>query len=670
MERYRMSSIMHLGTPWGYNQSFSASYRAPFTRISALDFISASGSYNSTYTWDRGTQIGSVTTGHSIASRGTWSGDGRVNLEGLYNKTEYMRSLNQKYWGAARSNTGRRRARRMERSLTVIPDSTIQVKHGLRSKRVKVVATDDKGNPILLNTKFLDHNTVAITARSKGKNDTISRIVSLTITEVMTEDLSVLQKIGDYSLRGLMSLRNISFQYKRNRTLSLPLFNNEIGNFFGQSGRYGPLSPGLDFAFGFVGEDFISQSKERGWLITDNGQTSPALFSRGSEANIEVLIEPVKGLKITLTGNRTDNRTDQIQFMYDDMPVVRGGSFTMTTWALSSALRSSSEKDGYHSQAFETFAANIDAISERVRGQYRGLTYPMSGFLEGTMYAGQPFSEQIGDIQQNSGDILIPAFLSAYTGQSVDKVSLNPFPSFSALLPNWRVSYDGLINYFGLRDHFKSIVLNHAYQCVYTVGSYSSYSGWISAGASNDNLGFRRYELSGRPVPSSPFDISSVALSERFAPLIGIAVTLKNDITVSAEYRDQRTLTLNTSAAQVVEATTRGLVLGAGYKIVGFNTFMKIKGRQTGVSNDLSLNADFSIQNTQALIRRIEGQYTQATSGTRTVVMNFSANYVLSKRLTVGAYVDHQVNTPIVTDYAYPTVNTSYGLLFKLSLAR
>ena len=286
------------------------------------------------------------------------------------------------------------------------------------------------------------------------------------------------------------------------------------------------------------------------------------------------------------------------------------------------------------------------------------------------MYAGQSFSEEVGDVQQTSGDVLIPAFIAAYTGRDAGGISLAPFPSVGAMLPNWRVSYDGLINYFGLRERFKSIVFNHAYQCAYTIGSYSSYPGWVGADATDANIGFRMQELTGRPVPSSPFNITSVAIAERFAPLIGASVTLKNDITLSAEYRDQRTLTLNTSAAQVVEATTRGLVIGAGYKIVGFNTFLKMKGRQSGVSNDLSLNADFSIQNTQALIRRIEGAFTQATSGTRTMVLNFSANYVLSKRFTIGAYVDHQVNTPIVTAYAYPTVNTSYGLLFNLSLAR
>ncbi|MDE6542483.1 MAG: cell surface protein SprA [Muribaculaceae bacterium] len=664
------SSILRLGTPWGYNQSFSASYRLPLARIPVLDFVSATGSYSSTYTWDRGTKIGEVETGHSIASRGVWTGEGRLNLEGMYNKSGYLRELNQRYWGNARRGSSRRQLRRMERSVTLVPDSVVLLKHGLRSKRVKVNAIDASGKAVQLRIRPTDRNNMEIALRGSGVTDTARRIVTVTVTEVRDDERTVLRKIADYSVRALMSVRNISLQYKRNNTLSMPLFNNEIGNFFGQSGKYGPLSPGLDFAFGFAGEDFIARSKERGWLITDNGQTIPAMFSIGNEVHTEIQLEPVKGLKITLTGNRTDNRTKQVQFMYADMPVMRGGSFTMTTVALSSALRTSSADNGYYSSAFERFTDNVEVVAERVRSRYRGVTYPTGGFLEGTVYAGQSFSEDVGDVQQTSGDVLIPAFIAAYTGRDAGGVPLAPFPSVGAMLPNWRVSYDGLINYFGLRDRFKSIVFNHAYQCAYTIGSYSSYPGWMGADATDANIGFRMQEQTGRPVPSSPFNITSVAIAERFAPLIGASVTLKNDITLSAEYRDQRTLTLNTSAAQVVEATTRGLVIGAGYKIVGFNTFLKMKGRQSGVSNDLSLNADFSIQNTQALIRRIEGAYTQATSGTRTMVLNFSANYVLSKRFTIGAYVDHQVNTPIVTAYAYPTVNTSYGLLFNLSLAR
>ncbi len=106
-------------------------------------------------------------------------------------------------------------------------------------------------------------------------------------------------------------------------------------------------------------------------------------------------------------------------------------------------------------------------------------------------------------------------------------------------------------------------------------------------------------------MPSSPFNISSVTLTERFAPLIGVNFTLKNELQFNAEYRDQRTLTLNSSAAQVVEASTRGIKFGMGYKIVGFNTVLKMRGSQQGISNDLTLNAEVGINRTQALIRKI-----------------------------------------------------------------
>lgn len=176
--------------------------------------------------------------------------------------------------------------------------------------------------------------------------------------------------------------------------------------------------------------------------------------------------------------------------------------------------------------------------------------------------------------------------------------------------------------------------------------------------------------MTGNPVPSSPYNISSVAITEKFAPLVGVAVTLKNEMTVNADFRDSRTLTLNSAAGQIVEANQRGITVGLGYKIVGFNTVLKMKGSQQGISNDLTINADFGYSQSTALIRRIENAYTQATSGTRTININIAANYIMSKRLTIGAFFDHQINTPLVSSTSYPTTNTSFGLQFNLSLSR
>ena len=655
------NSILSMGTPWNYNQTFTMAYKAPFSKIPVLDFISGSVNYNATYKWERGATIDDVNMGNSISNQAAWTADGRVNFEGLWNKIPFVKDVNKRF--ANTRNTQRdRRAKKFERTYKLQEDTTVTIKHNLRNKKVKITATTTDGKPFAVKTRIDDPNTVTVLTHGNQN-------IKFTIIEVLKDEKSFMRNLGEYALRLIISPRSLSVRYRNTRTMMLPLFRPEIGNIFGQSNSYGPMSPGLDFAFGFNGDDYVQKALDRGWLITDDGQTSPAVISRTNELNLELQLELAKGLKLQLTANRTDNRTRQMQFMYEGIPTSYAGSYTKTHCAIGTALGSSKADDGYRSAPFEKFLQNIPVVRDRVEAQYAGVRYPDQGFIHGTTNAGQVFNPEVGSVSQTSSDVLIPAFVSAYTGTDPHKTWLNPFPNFSAVLPNWRLTYDGLLNLGNMRRIFKTFTLTHAYQCTYSVGSYSSYLNWVSAGG--QNTGFTLDELTGQPIPSSPYNISAVALTEKFAPLVGVNVTMQNDIQFSAEYRDSRTLTLNSSAGQVVEASTRGIKVGAGYKIIGFNKILKIKGSQQGVSNDLTLNADFGIDHTQALIRRIEsGGYTQPTSGNRTLTINFTANYVLSKKITLSAYFDHQVNNPVVTTSSYPTTNTSYGISINLSLAR
>lgn len=654
-------SILSMGTPWAYNQTFTGQYRAPFSKIPAIDFLTGNVSYNATYKWDRGATIDGVKIGNTIANQASWTADGRINFESIYNKIPLFKDVTKRFANTRKTDTRAKRAKKFERTYKLLPDTGLTIKHNLRTKKIKVTAVTVDGKPFAVKSRPIDQNSVEILTRGDDN-------IKFTITEVLKEERPLMRDIGEYALRFVLSPRNISVRYRNTRSMTIPLFAPEIGNIFGQSKSYGPMSPGLDFAFGFTDESYLDKALRRGWLITDDGQTSPAIISHGTELNVEANLELFKGFKVQLTFNRTDNRNSQIQFMYADMPTSLSGSYTKTHCALASALRSSNAKDGYRSEAFDKFLSGIPVVRQRVESQYNGISYPDAGFIKGTAQAGIPFDPEVGTVSETSSDVLIPAFIAAYTGKDPRKIYLDPFPSFSAVLPNWRITYDGLINMGNMRSIFKTFTLTHAYQCTYSVGSYSSYLNWVSA--DGQRLGFTLDELTGRPIPSSPYNISSVAITERFAPLFGVNVTMNNNVQFNAEYRDQRTLTLNTSAGQVVEATTRGITIGAGYKFVNFNSVLKIKGSQQGVSNDLTVNADVSFQNNQALIRRIESNYTQPTSGTKTVNINFTASYVLSRRLTLSAYFDHQVNTPIVTTSAYPTTNSSYGISVNLSLAR
>ena len=113
-------------------------------------------------------------------------------------------------------------------------------------------------------------------------------------------------------------------------------------------------------------------------------------------------------------------------------------------------------------------------------------------------------------------------------------------------------------------------------------------------------------------------------------------MTMKNNLPCRAEYNDSRVLTLNSSAGQIVEATTTDITVGLSYKIANFNKIIKIGSTQTGINNDLDITADFSYRNTMSLIRRIDENYTQATTGTRTLAVKAKANYELSRRIKLG----------------------------------
>ena len=669
-----LNSIRSLGTPWNYNQTFTGSYRAPFSRIPALDYLTGNVSYNATYRWDRGATVEDLYLGNSIQNQTTWNADGRLNFETLYNKSKYLQAINKRFASSPSrgGNSTNRRSdnspkksdvKKFERAYTLSMDTTTMVTHNLKSKKVKLRATA-AGKTITLKTRIVDDNTIEIL--DKGKTN-----LKVTVTEDKKNDKesTIGKDITDYALRFLMMPRSASVKWRNTRSLNLPLFTPNIGNILGQSDAYGPLAPGLDFAFGFYDENYVETAKQRGWLMTDGSQTSPAVWNNSQEYNFELTLEPVRALKVVLTSNHTDSRTQQIQFMYAGMPTSRTGNYTRTHMAIATALRSSAAADGYASKAFSDFLEYIPLVAQRFEQRYAGTVYPATGFMDGSAMGGTLYNPEVTPVSRTSSDVLIPAFIAAYSGINPDRITLEQFPGLSSMLPNWKVTYDGLTQMDFMKKVFKTFTLSHAYQCTYSVGQYSGFLNWIPTMAGG-NFGFTLNELTGLPLPSSPYNISTVAITEKFAPLAGVNMTFKNELSLKMEYRDSRTLNLNSAAGQLVETTSRQFTLGTGYKFVDFNKILKIGSKQGGVSNDLTLNLDLNFANNQSLIRRIETAYTQATQGTQTFSVNFMAAYQLSRRITLNAFFDQQINTPLVSNSAYPTSNSNYGVSVNVSLAR
>lgn len=676
-------SIRHLGDPLSYRQSAKLTYQLPFTLIPALNWAHSDASYSGNYQWDKGANVGvdSLEVGNVIKNQMTLDIRNRLDLTALYRKNSFLKKVNDRFDGRRRNLSADRRQRRQPQSqnnkrqsryyvqqIKLRGDSVIDIKHGLNSKKINITALND-GKAYKLKYKRIDENTIRIT-----NNDTVLVRISIE-TKNQDERSGFWNELAEYSARGLMSVRSVGLNYSTRKETYIAGFKPTVGDMFGQkkTSSYG-MVPGIGFAFGFDGgEDYINKAYDRDWLLMNEYSTTPAIYTRSEKLELRAQIEPIKGLKIELNANREKSDRTEIQYMYDGKPRLYGGSFSMTTIALSSAFDVGNAKNGYKSKAFQKFLNNRQTVKNRMEKRYANTNYPNAGFIatDNTSMIGNPYVAGSGnpDVNPNSADVLIPAFLSAYTGKNANKISLSAFPSLWKLLPNWTMSYDGLSDIPLVKKYFKSIRLNHAYNCFYQIGSYNSFSTWVAADNGGDGLGYIRDVLSGKPVPSSPYNISSVSIAELFNPLFGVEAFMNNNLSFNMHYNNARTLNLNIASAQIIESIRKEWIVGTGYRINNFNRVLGLKTKPAnGVNNDLNLKMDLSHATTQALIRRIEENYTQATSGITILTLKLTAAYSMNRSFTFGAFFDHIINKPLVTSAGYQTTNSNIGISLKFTL--
>ncbi|WP_300762771.1 cell surface protein SprA [uncultured Parabacteroides sp.] len=661
-------SIADLGTPMKYDQQFMMTWQLPLQLIPVLDWTNASLSYNATYNWDRGATVSEdIELGNTIKNQRQFDLQANLNLLSLYNKNKYLKKINQKFNNtrATAKKPEKKKKPKLEKEIVLNPDSGTVVEHGMFTKKVQITARGADGRVYKVKFKPINFAQVMILNR-----DTAHLKLTIIPGPAPTEDF--LYKAVEHSARFLMMVRRFNIQFTNSAGMMLPGFRPEIGDIFGQGRSSFGLSPGIGFAFGDVRRSYIDEAYEKGWLITDTERdVNAAVMTSTKNLNIRASLEPITGLKIDLTALRNDTRNTEIQFMYEGMPEIMGGNFTMTTIALGSAFGDTGNAlNNYSSKAFDKLLANREIIAQRLEGKYAGLKYPDVGFIHEKGLGGMPYNpgtDNVNGVNRNSADVLIPAFLAAYTGKDPNKVGLTAFPSLKSLLPNWRVTYDGLIKIPAVKKYFKSVTLSHQYRCSYSVGAFTSFLNWVDAG--QDGLGYIQSILNDNPTPSSPYSISSVSLTEAFSPLLGADATLLNNVTVRADYSTTRNLSLNTTSYQLVEALSKKVTIGLGYKLAEFNKVLKMK-KTRDFSNDLTVRLDFSYNKMQSLIRKIDTQLTQATSGNIAKTVSFSADYGLSRALTIRAFYDIQINEPLISSASYPTSNSNYGISLRFSLAQ
>ena len=92
--------------------------------------------------------------------------------------------------------------------------------------------------------------------------------------------------------------------------------------------------------------------------------------------------------------------------------------------------------------------------------------------------------------------------------------------------------------------------------------------------------------------------------------------------------------------------------------------------KKGGFNTDLNLRLDLSYRKQAAICRDIATMSSSASSGNTALKLSFSADYSLSRLLTMSFYYDRQTNTPLLSSSSYPTTTQDFGLSMKFSLTR
>jgi cell surface protein SprA len=456
--------------------------------------------------------------------------------------------------------------------------------------------------------------------------------------------------------RMLMGVRNASFEYRLTEGILLPGFM-ETPTLLGTNFNSG--MPGLPFAFGSTRNDIRNQDQDilRKLMSTDSLQNQPYMEKLSKTINASALFEPFQEFRVQFTAGMTSAENHSEFFKYDPKEGKFGhyspqmsGNFNISTIAWKTAF--AKETTNRESPIFETFLDYRETIAERLA---ENNPYSTGRVLDSNSGRWYPFG-----YGPTSQDVLIPAFIAAYTGKDPNKISLSAFPKIP--IPNWNMTYNGLTRIDFFRKYFNRISLQHSYRASYTVGSYARNMNFLQ----DENGIATGLDMSDNFIGSNLYE--NVVISEQFSPLARVSVELKNNFQANVEMRKSRNLGLSFTNNQLTESRSDDWIFNLGYvfKDVGFNVHVGNSLRP--VKSDINVRAGVSIRSNVTMLRRIDQRVNLASAGSKITTLNFSADYQLSQNLIVRLFYDQTMNRPeLPTMFYNSTTNGGISLKFTIN---
>ncbi len=435
------------------------------------------------------------------------------------------------------------------------------------------------------------------------------------------------------------SVKKIRIDYNETNGTALPGFLPGLG-FFGSS------KPTLGFIFGSQA-DVRYEAARRGYL-----SVFPEFNQEFSQVNTKRLmynadIRPINNLTITLLGDRQYSKSLNEQFdvsngIYNSRSPYEYGNFSISTILIKTAFSKNSVD---FSETFNKFRANRIIIANRLANE-RGIDLNNPANLD--QYG---FPKGYGRTNQ---EVLIPAFLSAYTGGNPNSVKKGIFRDFP--LPNWDVNYTGLVRIEWFKQRFTNFSLKHAYQANYTVNSFqTNYEYQIDRDALNT--------MGNYPAETV---VGNINLTEQFRPLIGVGFETKSKVRFNGSINRDRLLSMSFDNNLLTEVHGTDYVFGFGFRIkdVRFNT--DIEGAPNGgtIVSDLNVNFDFTWRQSKTIVRYLDYENNILGAGTDRYTIDMTANYQFSKNITGEFYYSHDFSQAVIST-AFPVTNIRSGFRLR-----
>ncbi|MGC4037031.1 MAG: cell surface protein SprA [Chitinophagaceae bacterium] len=466
-------------------------------------------------------------------------------------------------------------------------------------------------------------------------------------------------------LKLLTSLKRVTVQYNEDMGTLLPGYMDST-KVLGMN--FKSREPGFGFIYGYQPDtSWINRFGSRGLLTRDSLFNSLIQQRYNQNLDITAQIIPVRDMSIDLHWMKTFDKN--YSELYKDTTGTSGltrlnpyasGSFTITYISFQTMFRSFDPNQV--SQTFKQFENNRNILSNRLNA--KNPYGPQPENADGSYYGYGRYAQ----------DVLIPAFLSAYSNKDPGSIALikNSNPNlrsnpFSGLLPkpNWTLSYNGLSRLPGLDKIFTNFTLRHGYSSTLSMNSFNTALLFLDP----FHAGYPQFidTTTGNYVPF--FLIPNITISEAFKPLIGLDMTFTNQLTTNFAYSKSRNLSLSLVDYQLAESqsTTYDLTMNWRRKNVPILRNIRIGKKGFKLDNDVTLRFDFSLRDDATSNSKLDQSTAFGTGGQKVTRIAPSVDYTVNKRVTIKLYYEQNKIEPKIATTA-PVTNTRAGVQIRISL--